>query len=84
MPVVAFCMFFTSDEINTKQSPNGVKLFGDFFGPEDIKWVEEAPGGAPRGAQPTRARLGPQAPGWVGLPSGPRLVLLWPNKCLLV
>ena len=23
------------------------------FGPEDIQWVREAPGGAPRGAQPT-------------------------------
>src|SRR3990170_4140766 len=54
-------MFFTSQEINTKRSPNAAKLFVDFFGPEDIQWAGEAPGGAPRGAQPTRARLGAQA-----------------------
>ena len=29
---------------------------GFFLGPEDIQWAEEAPGGAPRGAQPTRVR----------------------------
>ena len=32
-----------------------------FYGPEDIQWAREAPGGALRGAQPTRARLGAQA-----------------------
>ena len=37
-----------------------------FYGPEDIQWAEEAPGGAPRGAQPTRACLGgPGATRWV-------------------
>ena len=61
MPIVVFCMFFTSQEINTKWSPNAAKLFVDFFGPEDIQWAEEAPGGAPRGAQPTRAPLEAQA-----------------------
>ena len=29
----------------------------NFYGPEDTQWDEEAPGGALRGAQPTRARL---------------------------
>ena len=33
----------------------------NFYGPEDIQWAGAAPGGAPRGAQPTRARLGAQA-----------------------
>ena len=61
MPVVVFCMFFTSQEINTKRSPNAAKLFVDIFGPEDIQWAGEAPGGAPGGAQPTRARLEAQA-----------------------
>ena len=37
-----------------------------FYGPEDTRWAREAPGGAPRGAQPTRAHLGPPgAPRWV-------------------
>ena len=62
MQSVVFCMFFTSQEISTKRSPNAAKLFVDFFGPEDIQWAGEAPGGAPRGAQPTRACLGDQAP----------------------
>ena len=31
MPVVVFCMFFTSHEINIKQSPNATKLYGDFL-----------------------------------------------------
>ena len=61
VPVVVFCMFFTSQEINTKRSPNVAKVFGDFFGPEDIQWAEEAPWGAPMGAQPTRARQEAQA-----------------------
>ena len=38
-----------------------MKLFVDFFGPEDIQWAGEAPGGALRGAQPTKARLEAQA-----------------------
>ena len=57
MPVAVFCMFFTSQEIDTKWSPNATKLFVDFYGPEDIQWAKEAPGGALRGAQPARARL---------------------------
>ena len=61
MPVDVFCMFFTLQEINTKWSPNATILYGDFFGPEDTQWAKAAPGGAPRGAQPTRARLGAQA-----------------------
>src|SRR3989337_1933798 len=38
-----------------------------------------------RSAQPTWARLGPQArPGGLCSPRSPPLVLLWPNRCLLV
>ena len=33
-----------------------------FYGPEDTQWAKAAPGGAPRGAQPTRARLGGLCP----------------------
>src|SRR3989337_120082 len=36
-------MFFTSQEINTKRSPNAATLFVDFFGPEDIQWAKEVP-----------------------------------------
>ena len=61
MPVAIFCMFFTSQEINTKRNPNAAKLFVDFFGPEEIQSAGEAPGGALRGAQPTRAHLEAQA-----------------------
>ena len=32
-----------------------------FYGPEDTQWAKVAPGGAPRGAQPTRARQEAQA-----------------------
>ena len=72
MPVAVFYMFLTSQEINTKRSPNAAKLFGDFFGPGDIQWIEEAPGGAPRGAQPTRARQESQArPGGLCPPGVP-------------
>ena len=31
-----------------------------FYGQEDTQWAKAVPGGAPRGAQPTRARLGAQ------------------------
>ena len=50
MSVVAFCLFFTSQEINIKQSPNATKLLEDFFGPEDIQWAKEAPGGLLEGS----------------------------------
>ena len=50
MPVAVFCMFFTSQEINTKRSPNASKLFVNFFGPEDVQWVGEAPGGCSEGS----------------------------------
>ena len=55
------------------------ETFCGFFGKEDIQWAGEAPGGgAPRGAQPTRARLGAQAS-----PGGfcPPRVLLEPPLC---
>ena len=60
--VAVFCMFFTPQEINTKRSPNTAKLFVEFL------WTRRHPmgrrsawGGAPRGAQPTRARQEAQA-----------------------
>ena len=49
----------------------------NFYRPEDTQWVREAPGGAPRGAQPTKAHQEAQTcpsgvcPPWV--PPGPPL-----------
>ena len=42
-----------------------------FYGPEGRQWALVAPGGAPRGAQPARARLGGLCPPRV--PPGPPL-----------
>ena len=48
-----------------------------FYGPEDTQWAKAAPGGAPRGTQPTRARQEAQArPGGLcppRVPPGPPL-----------
>ena len=63
--------FFTSQEINTKPSPNIAKLFVDFFGLEDIQWAREAPGGCSEGSTTHQgAPRGPGAPWWVGPTSG--------------
>jgi hypothetical protein len=43
VPVAIFCPVFVSQKIHIKQSPNAAKLFGDFFGPEDIQWAKEVP-----------------------------------------
>ena len=80
-----FACFVHRREINTKWSPNAAKLFVDFFGPEDIQWAGEAPGGGglrgednPPGRtsvgaapleQPLRCFLGP-------------LAFFWPKKIL--
>ena len=44
-----FFLFFTSQNIHIKRSPNTVKLFGDFFGPEDNLGTKEVRGGRPVG-----------------------------------
>ena len=55
-----------------------------FYGPEDIHWASSAPGGAPRGAQPTRARLGLLArPGGLCPPRCPPPVVLGSSIFLL-
>ena len=72
MLVVVFYLFFTLQNIHIKWRANAMKLFGGFFGPEDHRWAIAAPGGAPRGAQPTRAPLGAQArPGGLCPPQWP-------------
>ena len=66
VPVAVFCLFFTSQEINIKRSPNTVKLFVDFL------WTRRHPAGrrstwgVPRGGTThQRAPGGPGAPRWV-------------------
>ena len=64
-------MFFTSHEINTKRSPNATKLYGDFFGPEDIQWAKEVPEGSLEGGTTHEGVPGgPGAPWWVVPTSG--------------
>ena len=53
-----FFAFFTSQNIPIKRSPNAVKLFGDFLGPEDNLGAKEAHGG-PMGP---RRHQGPRGP----------------------
>ena len=80
MPVVVFCMFFTSQEINIKRSPNTAKLFVDIFMDQKTSsGPEKHLGGASRGAQPTRARQAPLVrPGGLCHPRVTPIVLLWP------
>ena len=81
VPVAIFCLFFTSQKINIKRSPNTAKLYGDFFGLEGTQWARAAPGGCPEGAQPTRARQGPLAcPCGLCPPRWPPAPLLRPIK----
>ena len=60
VPVAVFCLFFTSQEINIKWSPNTAKLFVVFYGSEDHRWAKEAPGGCPEGGTTHQG-----APRWV-------------------
>ena len=61
-----FCLFLTSQEINIKQSPNAVKLFVDFFGPEDTYWAKQVPEGSSEGSTTHQGAPGPPgAPRWV-------------------
>ena len=66
MPVVVFYMFFTSQEINTKRSPDTTKLFVDFFGPEDIQWANKVLEGSSKGSTtPEGMPGGLGTPRWV-------------------
>ena len=56
-----FCLFFTLQNISTKRSPNAVKLFGEFFGPEDTLWAEKAHRRSPMGT--TRHKGALERPG---------------------
>src|SRR3989337_1815888 len=49
VPVAIFCMFFTSQEINTNQSPNAAKLFVDFLDQKTSNGPKKRLGGVLRG-----------------------------------
>ena len=69
-------LFFCA-EMKVLQTPRNFLWI--FYGPEDYQWARAAPGGRPEGAQPTRARLGPQAqPGGLCPPRWPPVPLLRP------
>ena len=64
--VAVFRLFFTSQEINIKRSPNTAKLFVHFYGPEDIQWARSTPGGCPEGGTTHQGVPGPPGtPRWV-------------------
>ena len=84
MPVHVFSLSFTSQEINTKRSPNGTKLYDDFYGPEGSRWALVAPGGSPEEGTTHQGALGgPGAPLWVvptsGAPRTASLLYKYPN-----
>ena len=61
----ASCCLFACFLLRRKSIPNGVQMQQNFLeifsGPEDTCWAKKYQRGAPRGAQPTRARLEAQA-----------------------
>ena len=69
VPVPVCCMFFVSQNIHTKQSPNVIKTYGDFFWNIYDFWEEESTRGDARSAhKPCRRGQG----------VGPRQAGLWP------
>ena len=64
MPVAIFCMFFTSQEINIKWSPNTAKLAGGFLWTRTPKMGQSSTWGCPEGGTTYQG-----APTWVVLPS---------------
>ena len=49
VPVVVFCLFFTSHEINIKRSPNTAKLAGDYLWTRTPKMSQSRTWGVPQG-----------------------------------
>ena len=67
-----------------KRSPNSIKIYGDFYGPEGRQWALVAPGGCPEGGTTHQgAPGGPGAPWWVvptsGAPRTASLLYKYPN-----
>ena len=60
VPVVVFCLFFTSQETNIKRSPNEAKLLWIFWTKRHQMGQRSTSGVSRGGAQPTRVCLGPR------------------------
>ena len=66
VPVAVFCLFFTSQEINIKRSPNTAKLFGDILWTRTPKMGQSSTWGCPEGGTTHKGAPGPPgAPRWV-------------------
>ena len=64
--VVVFCLFFTSQEINIKRSPNTAKLFVDFLWTKRHPMGQRSTWGCPEGGTTHQGAPGPPgAPRWV-------------------
>ena len=85
VPVVVFCLFFTLQKINIKQSPNTAKLFVDFLWTRRHPVGQRTTWGCLEGGTTHQGVPGPPgAPCWVVPPSWHPQMLLWPTGCLLV
>ena len=61
-----FCMFFTSQKVNTKRSPNAVKLLWIFLDQKTSSGPKKHLGGCSEGSTTHQGALGgPGAPRWV-------------------
>ena len=70
--VAVFCLFFTSQEINIKRSPNTTKLFfGFFMDQKETNGPEQHLGGAPRGHNPPGRQAPLVRPGGLWAPRWP-------------
>ena len=84
VPVDVFCMFFTSQEINTKRSPNATKLHRDFLWTRRHLMGQGCAGGCSEGSTTHQGMpRGPGAPWWVvptsGAPRTASLIYKYPN-----
>ena len=59
VPVPVSCMFFVSQKIHIKQSPNGIKIDGDFFWNICDFWEEESTRDNARAGHEAGGALGP-------------------------
>ena len=65
-----FCLFFTSQQINIKRSPNTAKLFQEFLWTRTPRMGQSSTWGVPRGGTTHQGTPGgPGAPRWVVPPS---------------
>ena len=84
VPVAVFCLFFTSQEINTKRSPNATKLHGEVLWTRRHPMGQGSAWGVLKGSTTHQgAPGGPDAPWWAmptsGAPRTASLLYKYPN-----